>query len=177
MHILLGILGTVVTILILLNRLSNTGIDLGWLNPFLWKKRRKWRKMYEGNPVYKITSPMDATALLMVAAAKADGDMTEESKENILSLFEKEFHLSGKEATGLMISSVHLLGDGEEVRNNIGAVLAPSLGQFSESQSASTINLIGRVAGAAGSRPEHIQNIVNTIENVFAKKNNNKNQW
>ena len=60
MHIIFGLLGTIVTILILLNRLADAGIDLGGLNPFLWSRRRKWRKQYEGNPVFKIENPMDA---------------------------------------------------------------------------------------------------------------------
>ena len=37
MHIILGVLGAVITILILLNRLAEAGIDLGGLNPFLWR--------------------------------------------------------------------------------------------------------------------------------------------
>jgi len=48
MHFILGLLGTIVTILILLNRLADAGIDLGGLNPFLWHRRRKWRKMSGG---------------------------------------------------------------------------------------------------------------------------------
>ena len=34
MHVILGILGVFVTILILMNRLQQGGIDIGWLNPF-----------------------------------------------------------------------------------------------------------------------------------------------
>ena len=97
MHIILGALGTIVTILILLNRLADAGIDLGGLNPYLWNRRRKWRNQYEGNPVFKIESPMDATAILMVAATKADGDMTKEEKNLLLHLFETEFKLSKKD--------------------------------------------------------------------------------
>ena len=80
MHIILGLLGTIVTILVLLHRLAEAGIDLGGLNPYFWHRRRQWRKKYQGNPVYRMDDPMDATAILMVAAAKADGDMTREDK-------------------------------------------------------------------------------------------------
>jgi len=41
---ILAVLGVIVTILILLNRLANAGMDLGGLNPFLWQRRRNWRK-------------------------------------------------------------------------------------------------------------------------------------
>ena len=81
MHIILGILGSLITVLILLNRLADAGIDLGGLNPYLWQRRRKWRNKYEGNPVFKIESPMDAAAILMVATAKADGDISLDEAE------------------------------------------------------------------------------------------------
>ena len=43
MHIILGALGTIVTILWLLHRLAEMGVSLGGLNPWLWQRRRKWR--------------------------------------------------------------------------------------------------------------------------------------
>ncbi len=44
MHVIIGVLGSIITILILLNRLAEAGIDLGGLNPFLWKRRRQWKQ-------------------------------------------------------------------------------------------------------------------------------------
>lgn len=41
MHIVLGLLGTLVTILWLLYRLAEMGIDLGGLNPWAWRRRRQ----------------------------------------------------------------------------------------------------------------------------------------
>jgi len=43
MHIIIAFLGTIVTILVLLDRLAQAGISLGGLNPFLWRRRRKWK--------------------------------------------------------------------------------------------------------------------------------------
>ena len=86
MHIMLGILAVATAVVLLFNRLTKAGIDLYGLNLFLWNRRRKWRKVYEGNPIQKIESSMDATAVLMVAAAKADGDLTSESKDLLITL-------------------------------------------------------------------------------------------
>lgn len=72
MHIL-AILGAIITILILMRRLDDAGIDIGWLNPFLWRRRRKWRNQLEANPLFSIESPRDLAALLAVAVAKRDG--------------------------------------------------------------------------------------------------------
>ncbi|KPZ73792.1 MULTISPECIES: hypothetical protein [unclassified Pseudoalteromonas] len=76
MHVVLGVLGIVVTILVLLNKLQEGGIDIGWLNPFSWHRRRKFRKHHDLNPAFKLDSPMDVAALYMVAVAKIDGEMS-----------------------------------------------------------------------------------------------------
>ena len=39
MPVILGFLGSIATILVLLRQLAEAGIDLGGLNPFLWKRR------------------------------------------------------------------------------------------------------------------------------------------
>lgn len=85
MHIVLGVLGVVVTILVLLNRLQEGGIDIGWLNPFSWHRRRTFRNKYHTPAAYSLDSPMDVAALYMVAIAKADGDITREQKNCYLS--------------------------------------------------------------------------------------------
>ena len=170
MHIVLGILGTIVTILVLLNRLADAGIDLGGLNPFLWHRRRKWRKLYEGNPLYRIESPMDATAILMVAAAKADGDISREDKHLLLSLFESDFKLSKKDAAGLLISSAHLLGDGVELRDNVEKFLAVSRTKFSDDQARSAISLVARAAGEVTARHDNAKALMAEVERLLAPK-------
>ena len=142
MHIILSLLGTIVTVLVLLSRLADAGISLGGLNPFLWKRRRQWEKQLSGNPIYNINDPMDASALLMIAAAKIDGDMIGTEKSIILSAFEDEFGLSKKEAAGLLISSVYLLGRGDGITAKLDKIIKPSLMNCTEAQSHSTISLL-----------------------------------
>ena len=174
MHIILGVLATLVTILILLNRLAEAGIDLGGLNPFLWNRRRKWRNKYEGNPIYQIDNPMDATGILMVAVAKADGDITREDKQLILDMFENEFKLSKKDAAGLFTSSAHLLQDGSELRNNLKKFLAVSQEKFSETQAESAISLIQKVAGSDGNIHPNAEEIINAVKKALSKHNAEK---
>ena len=156
MHVIIGLLGSIVTILWLLHRLAEMGIDLGGLNPFLWQRRRKWSKQYEANPIFILEGPMEATALLITATAKADGDMSSEEKQAILSIFENEFQLSKRDAAGLLISSSHLLGKGDEVRDQLDKVLKPSLGNFTKEQAISAIELIKRIS-ELGSPPTEMQ--------------------
>lgn len=150
MHIILGILGVVVTILVLMNRLQEGGIDIGWLNPFSWKRRRDFRKKFEALPAYSLESPMDAAALFLVAVAKTDGEMSKEQKTRILQLFETEFKLSNQEGKSLLGASVHLFGRGDEVIGNLKAVIARSYESFSEEQVDSVKYMLSEVAKAEG---------------------------
>lgn len=177
MHIVLGILGSIITILILLNRLAEAGVDLGGLNPFLWNKRRKWKKKYDGNPIFKIDNPMDATAILMVAIAKADGDMTKEDKTQLLDLFQSEFHLSSKDAAGLLISSVHLLGDGSEVEGKIPKFLAPSKASFSKRQTESALFLISKVTGDLDKAHANVKDMVQSIQTELTPQPLEQEAW
>ncbi len=177
MHVVLGILGALVTILILLHRLAEAGVDLGGLNPFLWQRRRRWRKKFEGNPIYQLDSPMEVTALLMAATAKIDGDMSAEQKRKILSLFVAEFHLSRRDAAGLLISSTYLLGDGEELRNNLEKVLTRSLEKFTDEQARSAVELIEKVAQTDGSVSELQREFIDRASAVLSKKYEPKGKW
>ena len=150
MHIILGILGLVVSILVLLNRLQQGGIDIGWLNPFSWHRRRQFRKQYELSAAYSLESPMDVAALFMVAVAKVDGDMSKEQKGRIIELFQSEFKLSDRESTALLGASVHIYGRGDEVINNPKTVLARSIDDFSSEQSISVKHMLNEVAKVEG---------------------------
>jgi uncharacterized tellurite resistance protein B-like protein len=177
MHIVLGVLGTIVTILILLNRLAEAGIDLGGLNPFLWHRRRMWRRRLEGDPVYQMENPMDVTALLMVAVAKSDGDMSSEEKKKILEMFQNEFHLSRRDASDLMVASVFVLKDGSALRSNPSKVLQPSLPKFTQEQAASAVSLISQV-GRIDPEPNEVrETLVNDICALLSPVTREKGKW
>ena len=177
MHVVIGLLGSIVTILWLLHRLAEMGIDLGGLNPFLWQRRKKWRKQYEANPVFLLDGPMEATALLITATAKADGDMSSEEKREILSIFENEFQLSKKDAAGLLISSSHLLGKGDEVREQLDKVLNPSLENFTKEQALSAIELIKRISELGGSATEMQSELIHNATVILERPITPKKKW
>lgn len=177
MHIVIGLLGAIVTILILLNRLAEAGIDLGGLNPFLWNRRRKWKNQYNGDPIFKISKPIDATALLMVGVAKSDGDISSEEKKVVLDMFQSEFNLSKREASELMIASVYLLKDGSDLRLNLIKVLSPSLPNFTKDQSVSAISLIKRVSNIDTSTNEIKAELVSKIVDQLTPKSKDSEKW
>ena len=177
MHIVLGILGPIITVLILLNRLAEAGIDLGGLNPFLWQRRRKWRNQYTGNPLFQIESPMDAAGILLVSTAKADGDISLEEKKALQAMFEKEFNLSSKDAAGLFISSVHLIGDGVQLRAEVERFLKPNKEQFSQAQIALTLRLLNEVAAVGGSAHPNTTQFLASVAKELQAGNGKSREW
>lgn len=152
MHIILGILGAIVVILVLLKRLAEAGIDLGGLNPFGGSggRRQDWQLVDQGEPVYQLADPMEVTALLMAAIASTEGDISAEQKRGILVLFENDFHLATNDAVALLNASTGLMQDGKAVTENVFKILAPSLDAFSAGQANSCLALIEQVAGIDG---------------------------
>ena len=118
---------------------------------------------------------MEATALLMLAVVKADGDITKEDKQKILSLFGSEFNLSKKDAVNLLISSTHIHGDGNELNNGVKEVLQTSLNNFSETQAKSAISLIKSFSTTS----EGSENILNEAEKLLSSTFNqpDKKEW
>ena len=177
MHIIISLLGTIITILILLNRLAEAGISLGGLNPFLWRRRQKWKKQYEGNPIYQIDSPLDLAALLATATAKADGDMSSDEKKALLDLFQNEFNVDRKGAAELLISSAFLLGSGEELKNNLEKVIKPVLENFTEDQATSTRTILDGICSVDVAGNELKRDFADRIKNVIAKPFEPKKAW
>lgn len=170
----MSLLGAIVTVLILLHKLADAGISLGGLNPFLWSRRRHWEKKFTGNPIFQVESPMDATALLLTAATKIDGDMSSEQKSQILSAFEDEFKLNKKESAGLLISSNYLLGRGDEITEKLDAILKPSLPNFTHAQAESAVKLLHQLSDRDmepnADRQEFIQKASKIILEPFQPK-------
>lgn len=177
MHIILGALGTIVTILILLNRLSNSGIDIGWLNPFAWKRRREWAKKYHANPLYSLSEPMEVTALLMVALAKSEGEISREQKQEIKKKFGEVFHLSEEQAAALLASSVFLLKEDLHLVREMGKLLAASLNNFTEQQAVSALEMLTHLANFDSPANTFQQEVLKAFKAAFTSKYASANGW
>lgn len=177
MHVILGVLGSIITVLILLNRLAEAGIDLRGLNPFLWHRRRQWQKQHQGNPIYKIESPLDLTALLATATAKSDGDMSSEEKKALLSLFQTEFGMSKRDSAELLISSAYLMGDGEELRANLEKVINPSLSNFTPEQATSAASLLDNICTIEPSEAELKREFAEEVKGILSQHFRPKGKW
>lgn len=169
MHIILGLLGTIVTILVLLNRLQETGLDIGWLNPFSWYRRRKFKKEYHLSAAYTLDNPMDVAALFIVGVAKSDGEISKEQKSRILDLFATELKLSGSQSQELLGASVHIFGRGDEVYDFPDRVLHRSKEDFSPEQVSSVVYMMNEVARVEGQPSDKQLKLIKAFENSFQK--------
>ncbi len=174
MHIVLGILGSIITILYMLDRL---GINLGGLNPFYWRRRRAWAAKYQGDPIYSIEDPMHVAALLIVGTAKLDGDLSAEQKSVILSQFESSFSLDSRAASELLGSAAHLLGARQIIDTQLDGVAEKNKDQFSQDQAESMIQMMIEVASAEGDLTAKQNEFVARIRSLFAPSVKGQGTW
>lgn len=177
MHVLLALLGTIVTILYMLHRLAEMGVSLGGLNPFLWRRRRAWRKRYEADPLFALEDPLDVAAILAVATAKADGDMSAAERAALLREFETTFQINARRATELLTSSAHMLGDGQLLREKLDDVLAKVKDRFNEAQLESALGLLERVASMNGVPSALQRELIDRIRTGLDARTGPKGLW
>ena len=137
MHILLGLLGSIITVMYFLDRM---GIDLGGLNPFYWYRRRAFAKKYGSDPIFSIEDPVHVAALLVIGTAKLDGDMTAEQKQAAQSQFESELRLDEREASQLFGSAAHLLAAPQLLDRQMRKLAEANKDRFSPDQAQSIID-------------------------------------
>ncbi len=164
MHIILGILTSVITILYLLERL---GVDIGWLNPWSWRRRRAWAKKYEGDPIFSIEDPMHVAAILIVGTAKLEGDLTTEQKKDVLSQFEQKFSLEPRAASDLLGSATHLLGAPQVVGSQLEGLATKCSDTFSRDQAESLIEIALQVAAIGGKISTTQRDYVDGLRSLF----------
>ncbi|MDE0679977.1 MAG: hypothetical protein OXI11_07165 [Gammaproteobacteria bacterium] len=167
MPYLLGLLGAIVTVLVLLKRLADAGIDLGGLNPFARRRERAWKNKFEANPLFGLEDPMDAAAALAVGVAKASGDISSEQKSALLDAFRSTFDLDLVSAEQMLASSAYLVGDGQIFMDQVEGVVAKSMERFTDNQIASTLALIEEIAAVEGATERQRELIGRIRENFY----------
>jgi len=177
MHFILAFLGAIVTILILINRLTEAGIDLTWLNPFTWRRRRAWRKKYQGNPIFKLSEPLEVAALLATSVAKIDGEISKQEKETLLALFQSEFGRNEKEASDLLMSSVFLFGNGDDALSKPERIMEESLEKFTEAQARSVANLLKAISEIDSVNADEKNKFVDKVVATFDKHFKGDGTW
>jgi uncharacterized tellurite resistance protein B-like protein len=169
MHIFLALAGSIITILILINRLKEAGFTLSSFNPFAWYRKHQWLNKYYTKPIYTIAEPQKVAALLIVAVAKADGLISLEEKNQILNMFEKEFGHSKQEASGLFTSSAFFLKDEDDIAPNLDNILKLSANDFTDNQIIFTIECMQKIADLSHENSTGKDKIITGFTQYFEK--------
>ena len=174
MHIVLGVLTALVSILFLLNRL---GVNLGGLNPFDWRRRRSFARKYSADPIYSIEDPIHVAALLIIGAAKLDGDLTAEQKKVAQEQFESNFSLDSRAASQLFGSAAHLLAAPQLIDTQLVSLADKNKGHLSQDQSESMIQMMIEVASADGDLTAKQSEFIDSIRSQFVRSETSEGTW
>lgn len=167
MHIVIAIITAVAGLIWALNSLQNAGVDLNAFNPFTWARRRKWEKQLGVKPMHALRDSMEAAALLVVAVAKADGDITRETKMEVLQIFEQEFGISRSRSLELFSASVHMLRDVLDMASEVRHILNPSKGDYRETHIEKLFSMMQRVATFEGDISKAQGDIIKAVKREF----------
>jgi uncharacterized tellurite resistance protein B-like protein len=157
--------------------LQRAGLDLNALNPFLWHRRRQWNKKYREKPIYCLGDPMEAAALLLLGAAKCEGEISSEQKQEILSIYENEFKLGRDEASDLLLASAHLLREEIYLVDNLNRILEKSGPSFTPEQVESLIALMQRVSVIESGLNDEQRKLIQATRSYFAQTSKGNGKW
>ena len=174
MHILIAFLGSLVTVFYLLDRL---GIDIGGFNPFHWRRKRVWSRRYQSDPIYSVEDPLHIAALLILGAAKLDGNVSAEQKRVALQRFEAVFSLDNKEASELVGSAIHLLGAPQIIDAQLNGLADKNQNCFTQDQADSMFQLMAEVVSADGDVTAAQSEFIERMRTHFVPPQTSQGTW
>lgn len=164
MHVILGLLGSIVTVLYLLDRL---GIDIGWWNPFYLMRRRAFAKKHSADPIYSIDDPIHIAALLIIGVARLDGELTAEQRRVAQDLFESKFSMAANDASGLFASASHLLAPPQLLDDQLEQLVQKNHDRFSQEQAGSMLDMMATVVAAGGEPSATQREFIERLRTAF----------
>ena len=174
MHVLLGLLGSLITILYFLDRL---GFDLAGMNPFYWRRRRAWAKKYEGDPIYSVEDPIEVAAILIIGVARLEGDLSAEQKRIAQEQFASVFSMDARAAAQLLGSASHLLGAPQVIDAQLDGLIEKNKDLLSTDQSQSMIEMMLAVAAACDGPTARQREYLDKVTSKFAIRQKGEGPW
>ncbi|MGH1441301.1 MAG: hypothetical protein ACRBBR_14385 [Cellvibrionaceae bacterium] len=177
MHIIIGIITAIAGLLWALNSLQNAGVDLNAFNPFTWVRRRKWKKKMGVKPMHSLTDSIDAAALLVVSVVKSTGEITRDSKMEILNMFEKEFGIKRNKSIELFSASTYMLKEVMNMAPEVQHVLAPNKHEFENSHITKLLEMLNKAAALEEEpSPEQIA-VIDAVKKEFDVNKEQASNW
>jgi len=160
-----------------LYRLHTSGFDLNAFNPFHLLRRLKWQNQINNRPIYSIENPMEAAALLLVATAKLDGEITREQRNFILQLFITEFDVTEIAANELYAASSYLLKDINNIIPEVSLILEPCKAVFKPNHITTLLEMLEKVAASENSPTVAQSELIVEVRKHLAPGKDEKFNW
>ena len=177
MQVVIGVLTAIAGLIWAFVALQRAGVNVGRLDPFAWYRRMQWQNTYADKPLYSLNDPMDVAAVLLLAIAKCEGEVSAEQKQALLKTFESEFSLNGDDAADLLVASAHLLRNEVYVVDNLGRVLEQSQDRFTSGQVSSLLALMQRTAELEGPVNEEQSKLIAATRGYFDEHAQSQGVW
>ncbi|MCL2872450.1 MAG: hypothetical protein FWF41_05665 [Betaproteobacteria bacterium] len=145
MHIIIAVLVAVAGLIWALTALQRSGVDLNSFNPFTWYRRHQWKKNFRAHPALTADNPMDIAAVVLLYTAELKGELTRETRQALLNIFQGTFKIDAKAAEELFSSTSFLLKDGL-FEKHAARFVNERWSILSAEQSAQIISLVQQVA-------------------------------
>lgn len=174
MHILIGLITAITSLLWALDRM---GVDLGGFNPFYWNRRRKWQKQYQTKPLHQLKKPVEAASVLLVGLVNAEGVMSREQKEALLTIFRDDFEKTPEEAADMLGAATYLLKDTLDVAAEVPLILEPTRDNFTDEQASSLLLLMERVSRLEGEASTRQYDIIDRVKKEFTSSHIASGRW
>lgn len=177
MGVIAQVLGLIVSYVLAMEALRRFGIDLGWLNPLTFFRRRSWRKKVTMPPLYTLVHPVDVVAVLALATVQTTGAISTEQKTRVQQILRERLELNEAEATNLWLASSHMLRHRALELSEVPMVLQPSAEKFT----AYHIDTLKAVMQAAALIEPPVnaaqQQLIDAVDTFFTQTKTSPRSW
>ena len=159
MHILASILGAIGVLIVILWRLQQAAsiardvADAAGGTGRAVRRWRWWRKV-NVNPIDLIDDPREAASVLMVAVARADGDMSDTERKAITDQIEQQFGATPEQSIALFTRANWMVREGVDTREIMRRVMPVLQQSTTAEQRCSLIEMLNAIATADGRHDE-----------------------
>lgn len=177
MTIVIGIITALAGLIWALNSLQRSGVDLNAFSPFTWLRRRQWEKKLGTKPMHALTDTMEAASLLVVAVAKEDGEITRDTKMDILTMFEEEFGISRKRSIELFSSSSYLINGEMNLAGEVKNILAPTKATFDDEKTQIVLRMLEKISKAEDQASAEQQELIAAVKKELRVLEEKPTKW
>jgi len=168
MHIIIGIFTAIIGLIWALTALRRTGFSFDSLNPFAWHRRHKWLSQAGDGPIYQLENPIEVVGVISLSVAKAKGELTRDTKNEIIDIFEKEFQIDNKTANDLLTASSYYLKNISSLKGKLKKVLTKSKERFTPHQIELAASMFERISISEGQASEEQIALITEFKQQFS---------